>query len=157
MCCLLMVSLECVVCSRSALNVLFLCSRSALNVMFLCSRSALNVLFLCSMSALNVLFLCSRSALNVLSEKQDSQELDLAALKNELRELREQQSRDKDMILQLQTMASDNGWGIANLKGAQDQLGKDFITFKKLQARQNNTVLQMEEFLSSNDQQHKVV
>lgn len=97
----------------------------------------------------------TRSALNVLSEKQDSQEQDLATLKNELRELREQQKGDKDLILQLQTMASDNGWGIANLKGAQDQLKKDFITFKKLQERQNNTVVQVEEFLSSNDQQHK--
>jgi len=81
--------------------------------------------------------------MNVLSEKQDSQERDLAALKDELRELREQQKRDKDLILQLQTMASDNGWGIANLKGAQDQLKKDFITFKKLQERQNNTVAQV--------------
>ena len=81
--------------------------------------------------------------MNVLAEKQDSQERDLAALKDELRELREQQKRDKDLILQLQTMASDNGWGIANLKGAQDQLKKDFITFKKLQERQNNTVAQV--------------
>ena len=58
----------------------------------------------------------------MLSEKQDSQESDLAALKNELRALREQQNKDKDLILQLQTMASDNGWGIANLKAAQDQV-----------------------------------
>ena len=81
-----------------------------------------------------------RSILNVITEKQASQERDLAILKDEISVIRADQERDHNVLQALQTQVSDSAWAIANLKTGQDQFHQDLTALKKLQENQNETL-----------------
>lgn len=66
-----------------------------------------------------------RSILNIVQEKQDEQEQNIAFLKNELRQLRQQQDKEHRSVGQLRAAISDTAWGLSQLKSVQDQLKMD--------------------------------
>lgn len=85
-----------------------------------------------------------RSILNVIQEKQAEQDRDIAMLKDELQVLRTSQETDHATLEKASIMVSDAAWAIRDLKHSQDQLHSDFMTFKKSQEEQNETVRELE-------------
>ena len=94
----------------------------------------------------------SRSILNLIQEKQEKQAADLAILKNEIYYLRQKRAEDQEIIKDLKQAASDNAWGVADIKLQQNQLAHDLQTLKLQAERQNETVVILEDMFFRSQQ-----